>query len=97
LLCPQTIQTGYAYNEAGNLNYRTNNVLAESFGVNSLNQLSNPGASGTLTVAGTTTSPATNVTVWRARRWTSGTHLLARQFDTGGRSHRVPFHRVREI
>ena len=54
---------GYAYDAAGNLNYRTNNALIQSFGVNNLNELATINFSGTLTVAGTTTSPATNVTV----------------------------------
>ena len=56
-------QLGYAYDAAGNLNYRTNNALIQNFGVNSLNELTTATRSGTLTVAGTTTSPATNVTV----------------------------------
>jgi len=56
-------QLGYKYDAAGNLNYRTNNVLLQTFSVNSLNELSTVSESGTLTVAGTTTSGATNVTV----------------------------------
>jgi RHS repeat-associated protein len=56
-------QFGYAYDPAGNLNYRTNNALLETFGANSLNELSTLSRTGALTVAGTTTSPATNVTV----------------------------------
>ena len=56
-------QFGYAYDAAGNLNQRTNNALVQSFNVNNLNELTTLGRSGTLTVAGTTTSPATNVTV----------------------------------
>src|SRR5207248_2659257 len=56
-------QFGYAYDGAGNLNYRTNNLLVQTFGVNNLNQVTNVTRSGTLTVAGTTTSTATNVTV----------------------------------
>ncbi|MGO8931752.1 MAG: RHS repeat-associated core domain-containing protein [Limisphaerales bacterium] len=56
-------QLGYTYDAAGNLNYRTNNVLVQTYGVNSLNELSAVTRSGTFTVAGTTTSPATNVTV----------------------------------
>jgi RHS repeat-associated protein len=56
-------QLGYLYDAAGNLNYRTNNALVQSYGVNSLNELSGVARSGTFTVAGTTTSPATNVTV----------------------------------
>src|SRR5437867_13161184 len=48
---------------AGNLNWRTNNALVQQFSVNSLNELATLTNSGTLTVAGTTTSEATNVTV----------------------------------
>jgi YD repeat-containing protein len=56
-------QFGFAYDPAGNLNYRTNNALLETFTPNPLNELSTVIRSGTLTVAGTTTSAATNVTV----------------------------------
>jgi RHS repeat-associated protein len=57
-------QFGYAYDKAGNLSYRTNNALVESFSVNTLNELTQAGVvDGTLTVAGTITSSATNVTV----------------------------------
>jgi RHS repeat-associated protein len=56
-------QFGYAYDAAGNLNFRTNNALLQTFNVNNLNELSSIARSGTLTVEGTTTSPATNVTV----------------------------------
>src|SRR5256712_11216766 len=45
------------------LNNRTNNALTQTFAVNNLNELTNVTRSGTLTVAGTTTSTATNVTV----------------------------------
>jgi RHS repeat-associated protein len=56
-------QFGYAYDAAGNLNYRTNNALVQTFNINNLNELTTTTNSGQLTVAGTTTSPATNVTV----------------------------------
>jgi len=56
-------QLGYAYDAAGNLNWRTNNALIEAFNVNSLNELTTETNRGTLTVAGTTTSHATSVTV----------------------------------
>ena len=56
-------QLGYVYDAAGNLNYRTNNALVQTFNVNNLNELTTATASGTLTVAGTTTTPATSVTV----------------------------------
>jgi len=54
---------GYAYDAAGNLNYRTNNAFVQTFSVDSLNQLSTATRSGNLTVAGYTTADATNVTV----------------------------------
>ena len=56
-------QLHYVFDKAGNLNYRTNNALVENFQVNSLNELTTNTNGGTLTVMGTTTSPATNVTV----------------------------------
>ena len=54
---------GYAYDPAGNLLHRTNHSLVQSFGVNNLNQLTNQSRAGRMSVAGTTTSAATNVTV----------------------------------
>jgi len=56
-------QFGYGYDASGNLNIRTNNTLVQNFGVNTLNELTTIANGGRLTVAGTTTSPATNVTV----------------------------------
>ncbi len=56
-------QFGYGYDAAGNLNSRTNNSLVQAFTVNPLNELTTVARNGTLTVAGTTTSQATNVTV----------------------------------
>jgi RHS repeat-associated protein len=56
-------QFGYAYDPAGNLNFRTNNTLLQQFNVNTLNELTTITNGGRLTVAGSTTSPATNVTV----------------------------------
>jgi RHS repeat-associated protein len=56
-----------AEDAAGNLNNRTNNALIQGFHVNSLNELTTTTNAGKLTVAGTTTSPATNVTVHPVR------------------------------
>ena len=56
-------QLRYAYDAAGNLNYRTNNTLVENFQVNSVNELTNGTNGGRLTVMGTTSSQATNVSV----------------------------------
>ena len=56
-------QLGYAYDGAGNLNNRTNNTLLEQFNVNSLNELTTVTNGGRLTVSGSSTMPATSVTV----------------------------------
>jgi RHS repeat-associated protein len=56
-------QFGYTYDAAGNLSNRVQNLLTNSFSVNNLNELTMETNSGTLTVAGTTTSAATTVTV----------------------------------
>lgn len=56
-------QLNYAFDAVGNLSYRTNNTLIENFQVNSLNELAANTNGGKLTVLGTTTSAATNVTV----------------------------------
>lgn len=56
-------QMGYAYDPAGNLNFRTNNALVQTFNNNSLNEISTVTRSGTLTVEGNTSTAATNVTV----------------------------------
>ena len=56
-------QFGYAYDAAGNLNYRTNHALLQRFNINSLNELTTVTNGGRLTVAGGTIRPVTNVTV----------------------------------
>jgi RHS repeat-associated protein len=56
-------QFGYAYDAAGNLNNRTNSTLTETFGVNSINELSTATPSGALTAAGNTAQTATSVSV----------------------------------
>ncbi|HKW30123.1 MAG TPA: RHS repeat-associated core domain-containing protein [Verrucomicrobiae bacterium] len=79
-------QLGYSYDDAGNLNYRTNNALIQNFSVNNLNELSTVTRSGTLTVAGTTTIPATSVTVngLAANHYADGTFALAGFTVTNG-------------
>jgi YD repeat-containing protein len=52
---------GYAYDDANNLSYRTNNIFRHTFTCD--NQLTSITRSGTYTVAGTTWGSATNVTV----------------------------------
>ncbi len=56
-------QLHYAFDPAGNLNYRTNNTLIENFQVNALNELTSNTNGGKLTAMGTSTSPATSVAV----------------------------------
>jgi RHS repeat-associated protein len=56
-------QLTYGYDAAGNVQNVTNNGFVKNFTVNSLNELTQIGRTGNLTVAGTTTSAATNVTV----------------------------------
>lgn len=71
---------GYAYDAAGNLNFRTNNALIQAFNVNNLNELTTTTNSGTLTVAGTTTIPAMSVTV----NGLAASHYADATFALGG-------------
>jgi RHS repeat-associated protein len=59
----QNEQFTYAYDQAGNLRLLGKGSLTETFGCDSLNQITNITRTGTLTVSGATTAPATNVTV----------------------------------
>ena len=59
----QQEQFGNTYDKAGNLSQRLKNQLTETFGVDANNQLTSVSSGGTLTVAGTTTPTATQVTV----------------------------------
>jgi RHS repeat-associated protein len=70
-------QLAYGFDPAGNLNYRTNNALVQSFAVNSDNELTMATNGGTLTVMGTTTSAATNVTVNGSNALTYGDATFA--------------------
>jgi RHS repeat-associated protein len=56
-------QFAYAYDAAGNLTDRIQHRLTNSFAVNSLNQLTGGSRDGRVSVGGTTTGAATNVTV----------------------------------
>ena len=53
----------YAYDAAGNLTRRTNNTLEQWFNVNYRNEIASINRSNKLTVIGSTSVPATNVTV----------------------------------
>jgi RHS repeat-associated protein len=67
-------------------NFRTNNALIQTFNVNNLNELTIATNQGTLTVAGTTTIPATSVTVngLTANRYADGTFALGGFTPTNG-------------
>jgi RHS repeat-associated protein len=54
-------QFGYAYDSAWNLAGRTNNAFVKSFSVNSVNEITTAGHSGTYTVAGSATENASAV------------------------------------
>jgi RHS repeat-associated protein len=56
-------QFGYGYDAAGNLHYRTNNALIQTFTPDALNQLGTITRSGTFTVTGTIVGPTANVSV----------------------------------
>ena len=73
-------QLGYGYDTADNLNLRTNNALVQTFNVNNLNELTTITNKGTLTVAGTTTVPATSVTV----NGSTANHYADATFALGG-------------
>ena len=79
-------QFGYAYDAGGNLQYRTNNALVQTFSVDNVNELTGVSRSGTLTVAGGTTGPATSVTVngQTATRYGDNTFALGGFTLTGG-------------
>jgi len=53
----------YVYDKSGNLSYRTNNDLVQTFSANTVNELSTVSRNTNMTVAGTTTSAAGSVTV----------------------------------
>jgi len=56
-------QLGYGFDPAGNLQFRTNGSLIQTFTANSLNQISNVTRTGSFTVTGATPAPAASVTV----------------------------------
>jgi RHS repeat-associated protein len=54
-------KAGYAYDDAWNLQHRTNNALVQTFNTDNRNQLTTAGRSGTLTVAGQATLPGASI------------------------------------
>jgi RHS repeat-associated protein len=75
-------QLGYAYDAAGNLHYRTNGSLLQTFTSDNLNQLSTVGRGGPLTVEGATPAPAASVTVNGQTAETYGDFTFARTNNT---------------
>ena len=51
------------YDQAGNLRYRTNSGLIQTFSCDGLNQLTNVSRNNSMTVSGATPAPAASVTV----------------------------------
>ena len=84
-VCP-----GISRGKAGNLAYRTNNALVEKFQVSSVNELTTGTNGGRLTVMGTTSSQATNVTVHPVRY--HGYVLLCLRFAQS--RGRLPLYRI---
>jgi RHS repeat-associated protein len=56
-------QAGWVYDAAGNLRYRTNGGLIQTFTADPVNQLANVARNSAMTVSGTTPVPASSVTV----------------------------------
>ena len=56
-------QLGWKYDAADNLQQRTNNLLVQSFTVDSANELTNITRTGTFTLAGATAAPASSILV----------------------------------
>jgi hypothetical protein len=56
-------QRGWNYDAAGNLHFRTNSALLQTFTVNDANELTGISRNNNFTVTGNTASTATNVTV----------------------------------
>ena len=56
-------QFDYLYDQAGNLRYRTNSGLIQTFSCDGLNQLTNVSRNNSMTVSGATPAPAASVTV----------------------------------
>ena len=72
-------QLGWAYDPAGNLKYRTNNALTQTFTTDNANELSSITRGGNLTVAGSSQTTATSVTVngWLAQAYGDNTFASA--------------------
>jgi len=71
-------ELSFGYDAAHNLLRRTNNLLAQSFVVDSANELTNVTRNGTFTLAGATPAPATNITVNGSAAQTYGDFTFAR-------------------
>jgi RHS repeat-associated protein len=71
-------QLGWAYDKAHNLQFRTNNLLVQTFTVDPVNELTNVTRSGTLTLTGATPAPMTSLTVNGQAAQTYGDFTFAR-------------------
>jgi RHS repeat-associated protein len=74
----QNEQLAYGFDAAGNLQYRTNGAMVQTFTVNSLNEITNVMRTGTFTETGATPAPASGVTVNGVVAQTYGDFTFAR-------------------
>jgi len=68
----------WVYDSAGNLRYRTNGGLVQTFSCDGVNQLTNVSRNSTMTVSGATPAPASSVTVNGQPAQTYGDFTFAR-------------------
>jgi RHS repeat-associated protein len=71
-------QLSLVYDKAGNLLYRTNGGLIQTFSTDQVNQLTNVARNSTMTVSGATPAPASSVTVNGQAAQTYGDFTFAR-------------------
>ena len=73
----QNEQLNYVYDGAGNLRYRTNGGLVQTFNCDAVNQLTNVSRNNVMTVSGATPTPALSVTVNGQPAQTNGDFTFA--------------------
>jgi RHS repeat-associated protein len=73
----QNEQLGFGFDQGGNLRYRTNGGLIQTFTCDPVNELANVTRNSTMTVSGNTPVPATSVTVNSQAAQTNGDFTFA--------------------
>ena len=71
-------QLGFGFDQAGNLRFRTNGGLVQTFTCDPVNELTNVARNNTMTVSGATPAPASSVTVNSQVAQTYGDFTFAR-------------------